>query len=179
MKIARTLVPVALLGAAAAFAAEQLDLRPGYWTITTTMTTGGAPLYVEEMTAANRADYAKTWAKDVGKPHVETDDDCITAKDISDAKFFDGFDQEGKACKKTLTKQSARALAGTVECSDAKTKTRTELDFAADSPTTFRGSIKSTLTSPNGTTTMSISLAGKLKAASCPADEDDSDSEEG
>jgi hypothetical protein len=175
MRIARRLLPVALLGAAAAFAAEQLNVQPGYWTITTTMTTGGAPLYIQEMTAANRAEYAKSWAKDVGKPHVDTDDDCITSKDIREAKFFEDLDQQGKSCKKTLTKQTATALAGIVECSDAKTKTRTEVDFTADSPTTFKGSFKSTLTSPNGTTTMSMTMAGKLKAASCPADEDDSE----
>jgi hypothetical protein len=180
MNPSRIFVPAAVLAATVAFAAEPMNIRQGRWSVTSTMVLGGAPLYVDGMPEAGRAEYAKSWAKQVGKPTTDTDDDeCITAKDIREMDFFkDMKEGNAKSCKQTITKQSATAMAGTLECKDAKTTTRTELDYVASSPTSFKGSFKSTMTSPNGTTTMTITMAGKWLAASCPAEDDEDDAEE-
>ena len=61
-------------------------------------------------------------------------------------------------------------MVGSLECKDAKTTTKTELNYAADSPTSFKGTLKSTITSPNGVTTMNFAMSGKWLAASCPVD---------
>ena len=173
MKSLRLIFPCAVVAAASASAAEPLNIRPGNWMVTTTMTMGGAPLYVEGMPEAGRADYAKSWALQVNKPTSETDEECITEKEIRELDLFNDMKDDAKSCKQTVTRQTATQVAGTMECKDAKTTTRTDLDYAATSPTTFKGTFKSTMTSPNGTTTMALAMAGKWVAASCPADEDE------
>jgi hypothetical protein len=178
MKTLRILLPAAALVAAVAFAAQPMNIRPGNWTVTTTMTMGGAPLYVEGMPAAGRAEYAKTWATQVGKPISQTDEECITEKEVREMDVFKDMQRDAKSCKTTITRQTATAVAGTMECTDAKTSTRTVVDYTATSPTTFRGSFKSTTTSPNGTTTMDLAMSGKWLAASCPAGDDDEDSDD-
>ncbi|HEV7715757.1 MAG TPA: DUF3617 family protein, partial [Steroidobacteraceae bacterium] len=115
-------------------AAEQLNIRPGLWDVTQTMTTSGAPLYIESMTADGRAKYAKTWEKDVGKPHTNHDKQCITAKDIKETNLFDKEDQKGKQCTNKVAKQTATAWSATADCKDAKTTTLSEMDFTAPSP---------------------------------------------
>lgn len=178
MKSIRILALCAI-AATVAVAAEPLNIRPGHWSVTTSMTAGGAPLYIESMPAASRADYAQQWAKDVGKTTTDTDDECLTEKKIRDTDFFRDMRDEAKSCKQSISKQTSSAIAGTLECKDAKTSTKTELNYTADSPTSFKGSLKSTMTSPNGVTTMTFVMSGKWVAASCPAGEEDEEEDAG
>jgi hypothetical protein len=168
-------VTVALPGVT--LAAESLNIRPGLWEVTQTMTMSGAPLYVEGMPAAGRAEYAKSWAKDVGKPQTDTDKQCITEKDIKNAKVFENPSQEGKQCKVTTSKQTSTAWVASSECKDAKTTNLIQLDYAAPAPERFTGSMKSTMTSPNGKTVIDMKMSGKWVGASCP-DEDAEEEEE-
>jgi hypothetical protein len=156
-------------------AAEPLNIRPGLWDVTQTMTTSGAPLYIEGMNAAARASYAKSWEKDVGKPQTDTDKQCITAKDIKDASVFQNRSQEGQQCKQTVSKQTATAWVASSECKDAKTTNVIQLDYAAPSPDRFTGSMKSTMTTPNGKTVIDMKMSGKWVGASCPDEEEESD----
>jgi hypothetical protein len=160
------------------FAAEPLNIRPGLWDVTQTMTTSGAPLYVEGMSPAARANYAKSWEKDVGKPQTDTDKQCITAKDIKDTTLFKDQGQEGKQCKQTVSKQTATAWVASSECKDEKTANLTQLDYAAPSPDRFTGSMKSTMTTPNGKTVIDIRMAGKWIGANCPDEEESDENEE-
>jgi hypothetical protein len=160
-----------------ASAAEPLNIRPGLWEVTQTMTMSGAPLYVEGMPAAGQAEYAKSWAKDAGKPQTETDKQCITEKDVKDAKMFENAGQTGKQCKLTTSKQTATAWVASSECKDAKTTNLIQLDYAAPAPERFTGSMKSTMTSPNGKTIIDMKMSGKWVGASCP-DEDGDEEEE-
>lgn len=179
MKIHHLLIPCAAALAIAASAAEPFNIRPGLWKMSTTLTTGGAPLYIQGMPEAGRAEYARSWARDVGKPATDQEDECVTEKDIRRDLLKDLRDQT-KSCKEVIARQTASALVATVECKDANSTTRTEIDYSAESPTSLKGTLKSTIQSPNGTTTMHIALAGKWVAASCPADlvEEEAESEE-
>jgi hypothetical protein len=164
-------------------AAEQLNVRPGLWDVTQTMTTSGAPLYVEGMTAAARENYAKTWAKDVGKPHTDRDKQCITEKDIKETLLFDKSSQRGKQCTNKVSKQTSTAWAATADCKDEKTTTLSEMSFTAPSPQSFSGAMKSTMTTPNGKTLVDLKVSGKWLAASCPdaepeASDDSEDSDD-
>jgi hypothetical protein len=159
-----------------AFAAEPLNVRPGQWEFTQTMTASGAPIYIEEFTAAQRAEYAKSWAKDAGKPSTSTDDQCISEKDIKEATLFKDKTQEGKECKEISGKSTRTAWNAVIECKDAKTTTRTSVDYTAPSPDRLTGVLKSSTTSPNGTTVFDFKFSGRWVGAKC-SEEDDAEEE--
>jgi hypothetical protein len=157
-------------------AADAFTLKPGLYHMNTSMTMGGAPMYVEGMNDAQRAQYAKSWAQNINKPEVSEDDDCISQKDIEEARLFKGMGEDDpQACKKSGMKQTASTLAGTIECTRGKVVTRSEMNIVAVSPTSFKGTIKITMTSPNGKTTMDATMSGTYKGASCPAGSRDGD----
>lgn len=159
-----------------AFAIEPLNMKAGLWEVTQTMTTSGAPIYVEAMPPAQRSIYAEAWKKEVGKPKTDVDEECLTAEDIKQAKVFQDESSEGKQCKQTVTKQTTTAWIASSECKDAKTTNLIQLDYSAPTPDKFTGTVKSTTTSPNGKTIIEIKLAGKWIGASCPVeDEEESD----
>jgi hypothetical protein len=171
---------IAAAGVAAAlpssFAAEPFNIKPGLWEVTNTMTMSGAPLYVVAMSATQRAEYAKSWAKTANQPTTDSDKQCITAKDLKEAHLFSFESNKGKQCKQTTPKQTATALSASSECKDEKTTTLTELNYSTPSPDRFTGIAKSTMTSPNGKTVIDIKTTGKWIAASCPdGDSEDSD----
>lgn len=180
MKPLRIALTCALCASAALVsAAETFNIRPGLWKTHTSLTFAGAPLYVMEMNDAQRASYAKSWAQTVNKPTSDDDEDCITVKDIQEASLLKDLKDENKACKESNVRMTANAMTATIDCKEGKTSTHTEVDYAASSPTAFRGTIKSSITSPNGVTTMTATMTGTFKAASCPKeDEDDGDDEE-
>lgn len=161
-----------------AFAAEPINIKPGLWDVTQTMTMSGAPLYVEGMNAASRAEYAKSWATTANKPTTDQDQQCITAKEIKEAHLFQDGSSKGKQCKQTVKKQTSTAWSASSDCKDEKTTNVLEIDYAAPSPERFTGTVKSTLTSPNGKTVIDMKMSGKWVGASCPNEDEDSDSEE-
>jgi hypothetical protein len=171
--VARFVAAAALALPCASFAVEPLNIKPGLWEVTQTMTMSGAPMYVEGMPEAGRANYAKQWAQQAGKPKTDVDQECITAKEIKEAKVFEHGSDESKQCKQTVSKQSSTAWVASSECKDAKTTNVVQLDYAAPSPERFSGTVKSTTDSPNGKTIIELKLDGKWKAASCPAEEEE------
>lgn len=178
MKTVLVMALAALVGGSVAIAAEPLDIKPGLWDIDMSMTYTGAPLYIEAMTDAQRASYAKSWATTVGKTETSRDQQCITAKDVQDMALFKGV-ADDKQCKNDITKQTSKALVATMDCKDAKTTTHIDVDYAAASPTQFASIIKSTMSTPNGKTTANLKINGKWAAAACPdeaeeASDDDS-----
>ncbi len=98
------------------------------------MTASGAPIYIEQFTPVQRAEYAKSWAKDAGKPSTSNDQQCITEKDIKEATLFKDKTQEGKSCTETASKQTKTQWTAVVECKDTKTTTRTSVDYSAPHP---------------------------------------------
>jgi hypothetical protein len=159
-------------------AAEPINIKPGLWEVTQTMTMSGAPLYVEGMSAASRAEYARSWEKTAGKPETDHDKQCITASDIKEAHLFQNRSSEGQQCKQSVKKQTATAWSASSECKDAKTTNLLELDYSAPSPDHFTGTMKSTVTSPNGKTVIDLRMSGKWIGASCPADDAESEDAE-
>lgn len=176
-----SLLPVAALAAASTvLAADAFNIRPGLWNTTTTTQYSGAPLYVEGMPESSRGDYAKQWASMVNKPMVHRDPtDCISEKDIRDSgRMIEEFKKDRGSCTHSISRQTSSQMVAVVECKDGKVTTRTEIDYVASSPTAFRGTMKTTINSPNGTTRMDMTLEGKWVAASCPAGSDDDDDED-
>jgi hypothetical protein len=155
-------------------AADTLDVKVGEWQFTQTMTMSGAPIYIEAMTPAQRAAYAKAWQQDVGKPNTSSDNECISAKDVKEATLFGNQAEEGKQCTKKVSKATKTAWSATVDCKDAKTSTHTQADYTAPSPDRLTGLLKSSTTSPNGTTVMEFKFSGKWVGAVC-TDGDDED----
>ncbi len=125
------------------------------------MTASGAPIYIEQFTPAQRAEYAKSWAKDAGKPNTSNDKQCISEKEIREATLFKDKAQEGKACTEATSKSSRTQWTAVVECKDAKTTTRTECGLLGALPDRLVGVLKSSTTSPNGVTVFDFRFAGK------------------
>jgi hypothetical protein len=142
----RHLLPAALAVATVALAADTFNIRPGHWSITTTSNLGG-------------------------KVVNDTEEECITAKDIRDASLMKGLHDEGDACKASMLKQSATVLAGVIDCKNEYGNSHTEVDYTAASPTSFKGTLKSTMKNAAGTQTLSIAVAAKWLAASCPKED--------
>lgn len=155
----------------ASSAAESLDVKPGEWEFSQTMTASGAPIYVEAMTPAQRAAYAKSWEQGAGKPNSSVEKQCITEKDVKDAMLFQDQSQEGKQCTQSVGRATKTAWSASVECKDAKTSTRTQADYTAPSPDRLNGAVKSSTTSPNGVTVIEFKFTGKWIGAVC-SDED-------
>jgi hypothetical protein len=156
-----------------AFAAEPLNIKPGLWEMTTTMTMSGAPLYVEGMNAASRAEYAKSWKEGLGKPETSKEKQCITAKDIKEADLFQDQTSAGKECKRTAARQTSTEWSMSSECKDAHTTNVIQFAYTAPSPDRFVGTMKSTLTSPNGKTVMEAKTTARWVGASCPKEDED------
>ena len=162
------------------FAAEILDVKPGEWEFSQTMTASGAPIYIETMTPAQRAAYAKSWEASAGKPNSSVEKQCITAKDVKDSMLFKDQSQEGKQCKQNVGRSTKTAWSATVDCKDGKSSTHTQADYNAPSPQKLSGAVKSSTTSPSGVTVIEFKFAGKWIGAVCSdkdADES-SDSDE-
>jgi hypothetical protein len=176
-RIVTTLI-AATATVSSALAAEPLNIKPGLWDTTQTMTMSGAPLWVDGMNAAQRAEYAKSWAKTANKPETEHDKQCITAKDIKDAHLFQDQSTEGKQCTQTVKAQTATAWRASSECKDENTTNVLEIDYTAPASDRFSGSLKSTLTSPNGKTVIDVKMSGKWIGATCPKEDTDSGDEE-
>jgi len=159
------------------FAAETLDVKPGEWEFSQTMTASGAPIYIEAMTPAQRAAYAQSWKEDAGKPSSTVEKQCITAKDLKDSMLFKDQLQEGKQCTQNVGKASKTAWSAAVECKDAKTSTKTQADYTAPSPERLSGSVKSSTTSPNGVTVIEFKFSGKWLGAVCSEEDADESSD--
>jgi len=180
MRSVRAVVLIAVSSTAVlASAAETFNIRPGLWSTRSTMTLSGAPIYVPGMTPAQRAEYAKSWASTINKPEVEDDEDCITVKDLQEAAMLKGFRKGPNACKESNVKVTPTSLSATLDCKDGETTSHTEMNYSASSPTAFKGAFKTSITSPNGVTTMSVAMSGTFKSASCPREDEDDDEDSG
>lgn len=101
-----------------AASAEQLNVKPGLWEITSTTKMSGLPPLPKElmdkMTPAQRARMAaEAKASAAEAPTVETDRECVTQKDLEHP--FNSADRE--SCKQTIvvatrTTQEARIVCG-------------------------------------------------------------------
>jgi hypothetical protein len=161
----------------ASFAAETLDVKPGEWEFSQTMTASGAPIYVEAMTPAQRAAYAKSWEKEAGKPNSSVEKQCITAKDVKDSMLFKDQAQEGKQCKQNVGRSTKTAWSAIVDCKDGKSSTHTQADYNAPSPQKLSGAVKSSTTSPNGVTVIEFKFTGRWIGAMCSAQDSAESSE--
>jgi len=175
----RSILLIAAVVAApvAGFAAETLNVKPGEWQFSQTMTASGAPIYIEAMTPAQRESYAKSWSKDAGKPSTSVEKQCITAKDLKDSMLFKDQSQEGKQCQQNVGKSTQTAWSATVDCKDAKTSTHTQADYTAPSPDRLSGAVKSSTTSPNGVTVIDFKFTGKWIGALCSEEDADESSD--
>jgi hypothetical protein len=151
----------------ASFAADTLDVKPGEWEFSQTMMSSGAPIYIEAMTPAQRAAYAKSWAQGAGKPNSSVEKQCITAEDVKDSMLFKDQSQEGKQCKQNVARSTKTAWSATVDCKDGKSSTHTQADYSAPSPQKLSGVVKSSTTSPNGVTVIDFKFTGKWIGAVC------------
>ena len=92
--------------------ADQLNIRPGLWEITSTIQTSGMPplpkSMTDKMTPAQRAEMEASMRAEAAKgPQTETERECITQKDIENP-----FDSETEGCTHTIvtTTRTAQEL---------------------------------------------------------------------
>lgn len=158
------------LASTALMAAEPLELKAGYWEITTTTTTTGAPPYIPGMEGLAAEQIAKTWAKLTGKPNHHTSRRCLTEEEIREATVLDkDIKVPGQACQRGRTTQSATEWTLQMDCEGNGTKTRVESRLNTRGPEALAATIHATATSPNGETLMNVVMAGQRLAAACPA----------
>lgn len=129
--------------AALAAADQPFDIRPGLWKFTTTLNAGNG---------------AETFSRS----------NCITAEDVRAVRLLQMTAAPGRSCASEVTRQSATALEGVVECVTGAGKSRTRVRFAASSPTKLTGTMQAVGGGmPQG---VALTIAAEWSAAQCPAD---------
>lgn len=151
-------------------AAEPLELKPGYWEITTTTTTTGAPPYIPGMEGLAAEQIARSWTKLAGKPNHHTSRRCLTEEEIREATVLDkDIKVPGQSCQRGRSTQSATEWTLQMDCEGMGTKTHVQSRLNTRGPEALEATIHATATSPNGETLMRIVMAGQRLAAACPA----------
>jgi hypothetical protein len=150
---------LALLGyAAAASAADTLDVKEGLWESTSTMTIQGLqipPALLQNLPEEQRAQIERF----DGRPHL--DHACVTQKDI--AAGFTRFDKQS-ACTRNTLAATPRNYAANITCTGLLAGTGT-LQVQAPSPSRVQGS--AALQGMLGNMTMT--LDARWISASCGA----------
>lgn len=131
-----------------ATADQPFHIQPGLWKLTTTVGGGGLG--------------------------AMTRNSCITADDIRNVRLLQLASGQGSeaACTSQVTRQTADALEGVVECSSPSGPSRAQVRFTASSPTRLAGNMQ--VAAPAGMQ-IGITLAGEWVAAACPAADDEED----
>lgn len=149
----RTYLLVATLGVSMLATADQpFDIRPGLWNVTTTVDAGNG-------------------ADSFSRSH------CITAEDVRNTRLLQLAARQGRSCTSQVTRQSASTLEGLVECTTAAGVSRTQVSFAASSPTKLAGTMRAMRSGSAGG--VEIAIAAEWTGAVCPvAEEDDFEGDE-
>jgi hypothetical protein len=126
-----------------AAADQPFDIRPGLWKFTVTLDAGNGS---QTLTRSN----------------------CVTADDIRSVRILEIDASPGRACTNEVTRQTADAIEGVIQCTTASGSSRTQVSFLASSPTRITG----TMRAAGAAAAMTISVAGEWVGAACPATDD-------
>jgi hypothetical protein len=162
---------VAVCAAAWAFDnATPLNIKPGYWETTVTMSRSGAPPIPPEvlarMPAEQRARIEERMKASAAQgPQTHVTKHCVTKEDL--AKSFGAFD-DNPNCKRTILASSARSLDFKLECTNQGMVTSGTGHVEAIDSEHTSGKVKMSVAAGAQTMTVENTFSSKLLGEACP-----------
>jgi hypothetical protein len=147
--------------------APVLDIKMGLWELTTTANVGGRMPTVDtsKMTPEQKA-RAEAAMKSMSGPHTRVAKTCMTREKFNRSNFL--TNQEPGTCKQTVSTNTRTALDANVVCTGERAMSG-QFHMDAPSPTSFKGTMKSSSTQEGKTMTVDMTMAGKWLSAECGA----------
>ena len=159
-------VSVSIAVVAVAQQTPALNVNMGLWELTSAINIGGdrPAMDTSKMTPEQKARMEAAMQGMMGQ-HTSTTKSCITKDKFNKTTFFENEDPN-TTCTQTLSTNTRSTLDVTVVCTGARPQTN-QLHFDALSPTSFKGTIKSSSVARGQTMTMNGILTGKWLGADC------------
>ena len=147
--------------------APVLDVKMGLWEISSvTRIAGQMPgMDTSKMTPQEKAQMEAAMKSMMGTDHPIVSKTCVTREKFDKSNFL-MEDSKGMTCKQTTTTNTHTALEAHVVCAGAHSMT-IQMHVDALSPTSFKGTMKSSTTENGKTLTADATMTGKWLAAEC------------
>ena len=153
-------------------AAEQLNIKPGLWEVTTTTrTTGVFPLpkeLLDTMTAEQQAKMRADMRAAQDKPATNTSRECITQKDLE--RPFASADTE--KCKQSIASTTRTSQEVRIVC-EGEPRGNGILRITTPTPDTMTGVLDLKLGSGSDSSTMKADMKGRRLGTDCGEDADE------
>jgi hypothetical protein len=162
----------------ASAAAENLNIKPGLWEVTSKTDAKGAP----PISAAQREEMEKQLAQlspenrakaeaamkaaqaRQGQPVVRKS--CITKEDLSKPLAFDGGRGDG-SCTRTILKSTSSVQEVRLDCTNNAHKSGGTLRIVATNPEAWSGTLDGSASDTGGAMTLKSTVSGKWLGADC------------
>ncbi len=146
---------------------QPLNIKTGLWETTITSTIGGAPPVSPEMLAKLKPEQrarleARMQAGFAGNSRTNTDQSCVTAKDLDDPDF--GVE---KGCTRTILSSTSTHANGTISCEIEGMSANGTLDVEAVDQGHIKGWSHGTATGGGRTMKVDTTFSSKWLGSSC------------
>jgi hypothetical protein len=164
------LLAVALSCSLVSWAADQFDIRPGLWEVTSTVQVSGLPPIpnLDQMTPEQRA-RIEAAMKNMGGAHTNTAKSCVTKEGIEQA-IAKANSRSGDSCSPKITNMTSSKVDLHIECTrqNGESKTNGDMSITRLDPEHFKGS-GAMKTSGSGGRTMDMkwSMTGAFVSSDC------------
>jgi hypothetical protein len=161
------------LGAHAADKVQPLNLKPGLWEITGTVSmsgNGGSPLsreQLDKLTPEQRTRFEQAWKQALSQtPKARTYEQCLKAEDVNKADAMFGEDKSW-SCNRTVVSSSSSKLEFHEQCVHEGMKVNRNVRMEASNPESVTGLIEQTAAGGEGVTKSSSTFTSKWLGSSC------------
>lgn len=147
-----------------------LNLKPGLWENTLTITTAGEiPIpaaMLSHMTPEQRARVeARMKARSAAHSRTETNKKCVSKEDIEN----DDVGQLDKNCTYKITSSTSTEAKGTLSCQEQDMTANASMDVEAPDPEHMKGSSHGTMTGAGHTLNVDSQFSSKWLSSNCGA----------
>ena len=146
--------------------APALDVKYGLWEMSNVTNLGGQMPQVDtsRMTPEQKAKMDEAMKQMMGT-HTNVTKSCITKEKVEKSVFMMP-DQPGTTCSQKITTNTKTTLEASLSCTGQNAMTG-QMHIDALSPTSIKGTIKSSGAMQGGAMTATINMAGKWLSADC------------
>jgi hypothetical protein len=163
------------LGAHATDKVRPLNVKPGLWQVTATVSmsgNGGSPLsreQLDKLTPEQRARFEQAWKKSLSQqPRARTYETCLKAEDVNHADAMFG-ENKSWACTRTVLSSSSSKLEFHEACVNEGMRVNRNVRIEASNPESVTGLIQQSAAGGEGFTKSDSAITGKWIGSTCRA----------
>lgn len=163
------------LGAHAADKVQPLNVKPGLWEITGTVSVsgnGGSPLsreQLDKLTPEQRTRFEQAWKRTLSQvPKARTYEQCLKPEDVNRADAMFGEDKSW-SCTRTVVSSSSSKLEFHEKCVHEGMKVDRNVRMEASNLESVTGLIQQSAAGGEGVTKSSSTFTGKWIGSTCKA----------